>query len=254
MKFAILPALALFQVMTIGQPAPVRIGLSKATENYVNWIHRADPSIETVDLYALPVPDAVLELSRCSGLLLTGGEDVTPGRYGKAYDTARCTEMNPHRDSLDYALIEKALSLKMPVVGICRGSQILNVYLGGTLVVDIPGDIGKRVTHQCEEFLRCYHMVGTIRPSLLASICKCDSVVVTTNHHQAVDGLAPALITNAASADGLTEGIEWREKEGKSFLLGVQWHPERMDTSNPLSGPLADEFIRQAILFSLKKP
>jgi putative glutamine amidotransferase len=218
----------------------------------VNWLKRADSTIQPVNLYTLPVSEAVQQLGQCDGLLLTGGEDVYPGRYGKEFDTLRCTDMNPHRDSLDFALINKALELKMPVMGICRGHQILNVYLGGTLVVDIPEDIGARTIHQCDDYLRCFHPVNTGRSTLLAKISLCDSAQVATNHHQSVDRLSPMLISNASSEDKLTEGIEWLEPKGKSFLLGVQWHPERMEKSNPLSGLIADEFIRQSATYSGK--
>jgi putative glutamine amidotransferase len=236
----------------ISQPAPLKIGISKASPNYINWLRSADPSIVTVDLYVLPVEEAVKQLAQCSGLLLTGGEDVYPGRYGKEYDTVRCTEMNPHRDSLDMALIEKALALKMPVVGVCRGHQILNVYLGGTLVIDIPQDKGTQTTHQCDDYLHCFHSVGVKRSSLLGTVCECDSAQVTTNHHQAVDQLSQQLAANAFSADGLIEGVEWLDPSGKSFLLGVQWHPERMDRQNPLSARIADEFLVQATEYAHK--
>ncbi len=234
----------------ICQPAPVKIGISKASSNYLNWLKRSDPAIETVDLYTLSIPAAVQQLSQCSGLLLTGGEDVWPGRYGKEYDTLRCTDMNPHRDSLDMALIEKALSMKMPVVGVCRGHQILNVFLGGTLIIDIPKDYSKRILHQCDDYLHCFHAVNVRAKSMLANISGCDSATVTTNHHQAVEQLAPQLTANAFSVDRLIEGIEWRNPQGKSFLLGVQWHPERMDASNPLSGRIADEFLQQSTNYS----
>jgi putative glutamine amidotransferase len=234
------------------QPVPLKIGISKASPNYVNWLKRADSSIQPVDLYTLPVAEAVLQLGLCDGLLLTGGEDVYPGRYGKEYDTLRCTEMNPHRDTLDMALIGKALALKMPVVGICRGHQILNVYLGGTLIIDIPKDVANPAIHQCDDYLHCFHPVNLGKSTMIARISRCDSAQVTTNHHQAVDRLSPLLISNASSEDKLTEGIEWKDPEGKSFLLGVQWHPERMDRTNPLSGSIADEFIRQATTYSRK--
>jgi putative glutamine amidotransferase len=234
------------------QPAPIKIGLSKASPNYVNWLKRTDPSIQTIDLYLLPIAVAVQQLGTCSGLLVTGGEDVYPGRYGKEYDTARCTEMNPRRDTLDMALIEKALALKMPVVGVCRGHQILNVYLGGTLVIDIPQDIGRRVKHQCDDYLHCNHGVRVRKTTLLGSICMCDSASVTTNHHQAVDHLSPLLVSNATSDDNLIEGVEWKDPGEKSFLIGVQWHPERMDRANPLSGRLAEEFMLQATAYSSK--
>jgi putative glutamine amidotransferase len=231
------------------QPAYLKIGISKASPNYMNWLKRADSSIQTVNLYTLPLAEAVQQLGQCDGLLLTGGEDVYPGRYGKEYDTLRCTEMNPHRDSLDMALIEKAFALTMPVVGICRGHQILNVYLGGTLIIDIPKDVAHPEMHQCDDYLHCFHPVSISKSTLLARISHCESAQVTTNHHQAVDRLSPLLISNASSGDKLTEGIEWKNPEGKSFLIGVQWHPERMDITNPLSGPVAEEFIRQATTY-----
>jgi putative glutamine amidotransferase len=228
----------------------VKIGISKATPNYEKWLKRADSMVTLVNLYTLSIDSAVLELSSCDGLLLTGGEDVYPAWYGREYDTLRCTNMNPHRDSLDIALISKALEMKMPVLGICRGHQILNVYLGGNLIIDIPADFPSPIVHQCEDYIHCFHNVAVKPKSLLAGISKCDYSSVTTNHHQAVEQLSPLLMANAHSNDNLIEGIEWLHPEGKSFLLGVQWHPERMEKTNPLSGPLADEFIRQSAIFS----
>ena len=234
------------------QPTPLKIAISKASPNYVNWLKRADPQIETIDLYILPIASAVRQLCQCSGLVLTGGEDVYPGRYGKEYDTLRCTDMNPHRDSLEMALIEKALALKMPIIGICRGHQILNVYFGGTLVVDIPKDVKSSVIHQCDDYLHCFHAVRVRGRTLLANITRCDSAQVTTNHHQAVDRLSPLLSANAFSEDGLVEGLEWKNPGGKSFLLSVQWHPERMDASNPLSGRVLKEFLLQSTTYANK--
>lgn len=250
--FAILLATFAFPHQAPCQPAPLKIGISKASPNYVNWLKRADPSVQTVDLFQLPIDEAVQQLGTCGGLLLTGGEDVYPGRYGKESDTARCTGMNLHRDSLDMALIEKALALKMPVAGICRGHQILNVFLGGSLVVDIPQDLESPVIHQCDDYLNCFHSVTVIGSSILGSISNCGTARVTTNHHQGIDRMSPLLVANAYSGDKLPEGIEWLHPEGKSFLLGVQWHPERMEVTNPLSGPIADEFILQATTFSHK--
>jgi putative glutamine amidotransferase len=241
-------------LMILGQgcsrPVPLKIGISKASPNYIHWLKQADSTVILVNLYNLPIDSAVMELSECDGLLLTGGEDVYPAWYGKEPDTMRCIEMNPHRDSLDIALIAKALELKMPVFGICRGHQILNVYLGGKLIIDIPEDYPSAITHQCEDYLHCFHNVNIIPNTLLSSLSKCDSFSVTTNHHQAIDQLSPLLTVNARANDNLIEGIEWQHRDGKSFLMGVQWHPERMEKANPLSGQLADEFIRQAITFS----
>jgi putative glutamine amidotransferase len=232
------------------QSVSIRIGLSKASPNYVNWLKRSNALVITVNLFLMPVDSALEELGRCNGLLVTGGEDVYPGLYGKETDTARCTEMNRHRDSLEIALVSQAIDAKMPVFAVCRGLQLVNVFLKGTLVIDIPEDIGTSVIHQSDDYLHCFHTVSVPAKSQLSSLCRCDSALVTSNHHQAIDRLSPLLRAGAFAGDGLPESIEWENPAGRSFLLGVQWHPERMEKSNPLSGALADEFIRQASLYA----
>jgi len=225
---------------------PVKIAFSKATPNYTNWIKRTDSTLILINLYSLSIDSALRVLDECSGLILTGGEDIYPGNYGRECDTGKCTGFDRYRDTLELMLISKAFELKMPVVGICRGNQILNVYLGGKLIINIPSDFNKPVTHQCEDYLHCFHTVYIAPKTVLRQITKCDSAPVTTNHHQAIQMLSPMLRENAWSGDGLIEGIEWRNPNGKSFLIGVQWHPERMEKTNGLSGNLAGEFIRQA--------
>ena len=148
--------------------------------------------------------------------------------------------------------------MKMPILGICRGEQILNVTLGGSLIVDIPAHFEQlprinHISHQCEDYLKCFHSVNIFPNTLLHSIVGYDTGFVTTNHHQAADRLAPGLICDARSNDGLTEGVEWETQNDKSFLIGVQWHPERMDTSNALSGKLLKEFITRSQEFKEKK-
>lgn len=151
----------------------------------------------------------------------------------------------------------------MPILGICRGEQILNVALGGTLIIDIPEyklqAAGNRpqasgtgqpvVLHQTENYMQCFHPVKILKNSLLFSIVMCDSGTVTSNHHQSVEMPAPGLRIDASAPDSITEGIEWKNPSGRSFLLGVQWHPERMDTSNALSGRLLRNFILQSRIF-----
>ncbi len=228
----------------------VRIGISKTSPNYINWLKRSDSTAIPVNLYTFSIDSSILVLNDCQALLLTGGEDVYPGFYGKESDTSRCTGINRHRDTLELALIARALDLKIPIFAVCRGQQILNVALGGKLIIDIPGDFNTTICHQCSDYLHCLHKVNVMANSLLAEISGCDSAIVTTNHHQAVEILSPLLCANAHSPDGLIEGVEWKDPAGRSFLMGVQWHPERMEKSNPLSGSLADEFIRQAKLFT----
>jgi putative glutamine amidotransferase len=231
----------------------LRIALSKSSPNYIQWLKSADPGIETVNLYTLNTHAALELLTNCDGLLLTGGEDIYPGWYGKENDTGRCTGFDFHRDSLEMAVLDKALESRMPVFGICRGHQLINVYLGGKCIIDIPSDYGQTVIHMCPDYRKCFHEVLVQRNSQLYQVCGCDSALVTTNHHQAVDNLSPLLIVNARSADGLIEGEEWINPSNKGFLMGVQWHPERMETINPLSGKLAEKFVNECEKYSKVK-
>jgi len=241
---------------------PMKIAVSKATKNYINWLKKVDSAVIFINMYELDLDKAIKELKDCSGLLVTGGEDVQPGYYGKADEKGLCGNMDPKRDTLEIALIKKAIEIKMPVLGICRGQQIINVALGGSLIVDIPSlfksgftnqkslstiqDPSAGIRHQCEDYLKCFHSIQIAPNSQLQKIAGCDTGFVTSNHHQAIDRLASGLKTNAYSKDGIIEGIEWDHPEGKSFLLAVQWHPERMDISNSCSGRVLNEFYLQA--------
>lgn len=246
---------------------PLTIAVSKASPNYVKWLKKGDSLVIIKNLYHLSPDVAIQKLRQCSGLLLTGGEDIQPDLYGKEDGITFCTETDPARDTLELALIRKALELKMPILGICRGEQILNVALGGTLIIDIPdyklqasgyrpqatGQEAQNIRHQTVDWLQCFHPVNILQNTLLFSIVKCDTGTVTSNHHQAVETPSPDLQIDAQASDGIVEGIEWKNPQGKSFLLGVQWHPERMDTASALSGKLLKQFIYQSRLFDKTK-
>jgi len=231
---------------------PPRIAISKASDNYINWLKRADSTVQYMNLYTLPFDSALSVLEQCDGLLLTGGEDLFPGIYGSEDDTARCGAINFYRDTLEINLVYIALEMKMPVFGVCRGEQLLNVVFGGELFIDIPQDYDTTILHRCDDYLTCFHMVYVERNSLLHTLCNCDSALVTTNHHQAVRLLGPDLKANAYAPDGLIEGVELADRSGQPFILAVQWHPERMEAENPLSGPLAEAFLMECKIFSMR--
>jgi len=229
----------------VNPPKALRIGLTFSMPNYVNWIHHADNSVILIDFKKLPIDSAKNLLSTCDGLLLTGGEDIVPAYYGKAADSLRCTT-NPQRDSLEFALIQQAIKMHMPILGICRGEQILNVALGGTLIIDIPTDHPSKVIHQLADYTKCYHPVHLNNASNLKSICGVDSGNVTSNHHQAIEKTAPSLRAVAWSPDSIVEAIEYIHTEHMPFFEAVQWHPERMRMDDKLSFPLIVAFLKSA--------
>jgi putative glutamine amidotransferase len=230
---------------------PVHIAVSKLSDNYSNWLLQNDPGIVITDMYGLEIDSAVSMLEKHHALLITGGEDVYPDLYGRIRDTARCGGFDRYRDTLEILLIQKALEMGLPILGICRGHQILNVALGGTLIIDIPYDVGEKVIHRCDEDpLQCHHLVFVFHQTLLQEITDQTQGTVTTNHHQAIREMAPGLRMSAVSEDGVIEAIEWEDYQNNPFMLGVQWHPERMEEYPELSRPIANRFIEEAKAFA----
>ncbi|MEW2163227.1 gamma-glutamyl-gamma-aminobutyrate hydrolase family protein [Streptomyces sp. NPDC007084] len=169
-------------------------------------------------LVAMLPPDdaarAAETVARLDGLVVAGGADVDPGRYG-AERSPRTGPPAHERDAWELALIRAALDSGTPLLGICRGQQLLNVALGGTLVQHIDG-------HVKEPGVFGHHEVTPVPGTLYGSLVPepCD---VPTHHHQAVDRLGEGLVVSAYAADGVVEAVEL---PGPGWVLGVQWHPE----------------------------
>lgn len=164
-------------------------------------------------------------LSSVDGLLLSGGADISPSVY-KEEKLPCCGETAPRRDVLETLLINYALQLKLPILGICRGMQILNSVLGGSLYQDIASQFKPDLKHPCYDTPRdCVHVVELAEGSLLREIIGLDAVPVNSRHHQAVKMLGKNLRANAFAPDELIEGME--AADGYP-LLGVQWHPESL--------------------------
>ncbi len=237
----------------------VKIAISREKSNesntkYADWLLRYDPSIEYSIMYSLGIDSALSVLSVSDGLLLTGGEDVYPEYYGKIEDTNRCGTFNLYRDSLEMALIKMAIDLNIPIFGVCRGEQILNIFSGGTLYIDIPDDYDTTVKHRLPGYVRVKHNVKLVKGSQLRKICNgIKSGDVVSNHHQGIEKLGNGLIISAYSDDGLPEAIEWDKNQSHPYLMAVQWHPETMDTLDNLSAPLAKSFLMAATEFSKNK-
>ena len=230
----------------------LKIALSKgypadSYQNYYNWIASADSTANVIEMYNRKLNEALAELENCDALIVTGGADVYPGEYGKEADTARCGKIDFKRDTLEFALRrKKALELEMPIFGICRGEQILNIAMGGSLIVDIPTDYDTIVKHRIVDWRNCYHVVIVEPGSKLAWATSVSSGNVTSNHHQAIDQLADIFKVSARATDGIIEAVEWKNPEDKSFLMAVQWHPERMSKDNQLSWNLLELLLYEA--------
>lgn len=223
------------------------IAISKASgdtkyDMYMPWLQRIDPSIRCIDLSAHDTHDALNMLKNANGLLLSGGPDIDPARYGKAEKRSMC-RMSPERDTFEYALLEHAAETGIPTLGICRGMQLLNVFFGGTLIADIATERANTHPHRNNDGTDSSH---DLIPSsgLMKSITDGASATINSFHHQAVENIASAFDVTAVSSDGIIEAIEM--KDASTFMLGVQWHPERMDANAAPSRTIGHAFLEQA--------
>lgn len=222
----------------------LQIALSRSADSYQQWLLQSDSNINFIDLYGLPVEKAVEVLQNCDGVVITGGEDIHPSRYQQPEDTVLCNGFNLYRDTLDAAIVMRAVEYEIPVFAICRGLQMTNVALGGSLVVDIPSQWNGAVAHRKPEYADVLHPVTLNQASLLQIIAGQRQVDVISNHHQGIDRVAEDLRVVARAADGLPEAIEWKDPVNRSFLLGVQFHPERYANSE-FSMALAEFFLKE---------
>lgn len=161
------------------------------------------------------------DVSYLDGLVIAGGADVDPARYGEPAHP-ETLGLRPDRDETEFALVRSALAAGLPLVGVCRGMQVLNVALGGSLTQHIP-DVTGTSTHRPVVGRFGRTQVRMSPGSAVAGILG-DSAQVSCSHHQAVDRVGAGLTVTARSADGVPEAVELA---GDGFVLGVQWHPEQ---------------------------
>lgn len=224
--------------------AVIAIARSRRLDDYLESVHRAGGyPLEVAD--GGEQPSRIIE--RVGGVLLTGGGDVDPSRYGEpqhaAFDPAE-----PGRDEFEAALVAAALASGTPLLAICRGMQVLNVALGGTLIQDIPSQIAGALPHSVspprdaiahsvtvERDSRLHGLLGdTIEPG---DLCR-----VNSRHHQSVARLAPGLRVTASAIDGIIEAVEY---PAVAFCVGVQWHPENFWQTGEFQS-LFDGFVQAA--------
>ena len=204
-----------------------------AQSKYMESLARAGAEMRWVELS--DPEQAVQDALTCDGLLLPGGGDMDPKFYGQARIPA-CGEPNLLRDAAEPLLLRAFLAANKPVLGICRGIQVMNAVLGGDLYQDIkPFEHLPHNDHWAK-----VHTVTVRRGTLLSRILGQDTVLVNSQHHQAVDRVAPGFTLAALSEDGIVEAIE---KPDARFCLGVQWHPEWLSDADPAMQGLFDAFV-----------
>ena len=176
----------------------------------------------------------------CDGLLFTGGHDVNPVIYGSkpgSHCGATCTL----RDEMECRLLDIALARDVPILGICRGIQILNVYFGGDLYQDLETEYSSEVSHHMQPpYDRVAHRVEVLPDTILSDIIGAGKHSVNSYHHQAVRTPAESVTVMAVSEDGLIEAISAKHK---SFVVGVQWHPEFSYKNDEDSRKLVQAFV-----------
>jgi putative glutamine amidotransferase len=228
---------------TVEQHSPLEVyGLTPA---YVEAV-RAAGGLPVMIPLGLALEELLGILERVDGILLPGGGDVEPARYGGNSADPTLRDVDDDRDWTEVELIRQAVAGDKPLLAICRGHQVFNVALGGTLWEDIGQHMPGAIIHDCyrsngRDYLA--HEVEITAGSCLAQIVGPQSLPVNSLHHQGIRDLAPALRAIALAPDGLIEAVEVPDHP---FALGVQWHPEDITQREPRMKRLFQAFVAAA--------
>jgi putative glutamine amidotransferase len=222
-----------------GRPV-IGISACGALGDYVESVRRAGGEPRVISAGGAPAAQALAGLD---GLLLTGGADIDPHRYGADRHPA-CVDAEPGRDEFEIELARRAVENDLPLLAICRGLQVLNVALGGTLVQDIPSALPAAGPHDVgrPRDARAHEITiesGTALLEALGGRAPGGSCAVNSRHHQSIDRLGDGLRVSATAPDGIVEAVE---RPGASFCVGVQWHPENFWRTGEFD-PLFARFI-----------
>jgi putative glutamine amidotransferase len=211
-------------------------------DRYCEGVRRAGG--EPVEISLVLSPDALKEIARSLDAIVLPGSpaDVEPSSYHTARHP-KCGDSDPNRDRTDFALLADAFSEHKPVLAICFGVQSLNVFLGGSLIQDIPSENRTEIQHVWEKSTpEPFHLIRIEPGSRLAQLAGENEVRVNSSHHQSVLELGRGLRVTAHAPDGVIEAVEWTGDS--NWVTGVQWHPERMIDADPLAQALFRELVK----------
>lgn len=240
----------LIAITPVRRPGPADYPKPTTVHSSVNWNQDLIREYGAIPL----MPDFVTEvdaedvMSVCDGLFLTGGADVDPARYGEETQPY-CATTQPERDASDLALLKAAIKLGKPVLAICRGFQIANVYFGGTLYQDISTQTGTDIKHSDydpEHFSGfgesdSAHIVNVVKGSPLNKITGADTLYTNSLHHQGIKDLGKGLVSQATAPDGIIES--WYLDSDTQYIRAYQWHPEFM-YKHPAKDAIAEDFLK----------
>jgi putative glutamine amidotransferase len=211
-----------------------------------NYINQVDSNVILIDFMKIDRKNWQNTLEKCSGLLLSGGNDIHPVHYGNKSLIKFC-KTEPKRDLIELELLNKAFQDSIPILGICRGMQLINVYFKGKLCVDIPSfcksDSIKIIHRDLKKQKDVFHSIKIDSKSDLFSILSLEKTIVNSWHHQAISVIGQNLRISAISPDNVIEGIEWSKGLKDRWILGVQWHPERFYKEHPENLKIINDFI-----------
>ncbi|MEW5983583.1 MAG: gamma-glutamyl-gamma-aminobutyrate hydrolase family protein [Acidobacteriota bacterium] len=219
----------------------IAVTTCRSLPDYIESVRRAGGEPRCLNP-AIDVPSDVI--GWCAGVIFTGGDDVSPERYGEEpHPSIKCVD--PTRDAFEIELARLAMQADVPILGICRGLQVLNVAGGGSLIQDIPSQVTGAAEHTVPTPLfGVAHEVWVTRGTRLAALMESvmergDTLEVNSRHHQSVARLADGFEVSATSPDGVVEAIERRESR---FCVAVQWHPENFWRTGEFR-PLFEGFV-----------
>ena len=222
-RFSILLFLSILFLTSPSQSQTVIISKDKNKE-IRDWVLWQSPSARVFEFYYLNPDSQMLLMNQATHIIIGGGEDIQDKIYGGSDHPFLCGKFNPYRDSIEIELIQFAIQKNVPLLGICRGLQLMNASCGGTILADIDSLLHSPIRHM-QVGMDSAHSVKFTPQSLFVNKFQFNQAIVNSTHHQCIKKLSPLFLAAAYSPDGVIEAIQIKKK--KQFALGIQWHPER---------------------------